>query len=201
MNNTKYDLLITGIGGQGNILAGDVVCEVAVESGLDVKKTDTLGMAQRGGSVISHIRIAPKVYAPLIKEGEVDILAGFEKLEAVRWANYLKPGGIAIINNFAQPPLSVNLGTEHYPSDKEIIEILKQRTDRIYIVDGTRLVTGLGNIKTLNIFMLGGIAHFLPFKVEDWQTKIKAHLPPKLHEINTQAFSLGMEEINRVHVG
>jgi indolepyruvate ferredoxin oxidoreductase, beta subunit len=200
-NKAKYNLLITGVGGQGNILASDITCEVAVTAGFDVKKTDTLGMAQRGGSVISHVRIAEKVAAPLIKEGEVDILVGFEKLEAVRWSSYLKPGAIAIINNFAQPPLSVNLGAEKYPSDNEVIALLKQRTDHIYLVDGTKLVTELGNARTLNIFMLGCIAHFLPFQPEDWQLQITQHLPARLHKVNADAFTLGSKEINRVHVG
>jgi len=196
----KYDLLITGVGGQGNILASDIAGEVAADAGWDVKKTDTLGMAQRGGSVISHVRIARKVYSPLIKEGDVDILLGFEKLETVRWASYLKPGSVVIVNNHAQPPLSVNLGTDRYPADDEVRDILKQRTERIYIVDGARRVSELGNVRTLNIFMLGCLAHFLPFKVDSWKRKIMEHLPERLHKINTDAFELGRKEIKDVHV-
>ncbi|HJX35413.1 MAG TPA: indolepyruvate oxidoreductase subunit beta, partial [Dehalococcoidales bacterium] len=109
-SKAKFDLLLTGVGGQGNILASDIIGKVALTAGYDVKKTDTLGMAQRGGSVVSHVRIAEKVYSPLIQEGGVDILLAFEKLEGIRWVNYLRPGGIAIINNHALPPLSVNLG-------------------------------------------------------------------------------------------
>jgi len=191
----KFDLFITGVGGQGNILASDIAAEVALAAGYDVKKTDTLGMAQRGGSVISHVRIAEKVHSPLIKEGEVDILAGFEKLEAVRWAGYLKPGAIAIINDFAQPPLSVNFGVDHYPSDEEVRAILKQRTDRIFMVSGTHCVTELGNARTLNIFMLGCMSRFMPFKVELWKKSIRAHLPSRLHKINIAAFDLGRKEI------
>jgi len=113
----KIDLLMTGVGGQGTILASDIIGEVALASGYDVKKTDTLGMAQRGGSVTSHVRLASKVYSPLIKEGEADIMLAFEKLEAARWGYYLKPGGIAIVNNLALPPLSVSLGSEPNLSD------------------------------------------------------------------------------------
>jgi len=191
----KFDLFITGVGGQGNILASDIAGEVALAAGFDVKKTDTLGMAQRGGSVISHVRIGEKVYSPLIKEGEVDILLGFEKLEAVRWASYLEPSAIAIVNNFAQPPLSVNFGVDRYPSDEEVKGILKQRTDKIFLVEGTRRVTKLGNSRTLNIFMLGCLSRFLPFKVENWKQSILAHLPERLHKINTDAFDLGRKEI------
>jgi indolepyruvate ferredoxin oxidoreductase beta subunit len=191
----KLDLFITGVGGQGNILASDIAAEVALAAGFDVKKTDTLGMAQRGGSVISHVRIADKVYSPLIKEGGVDILLGFEKLEAVRWASHLKPGAIAIVNDFVQPPLSVNLGIDRYPSDEEVTAILKQRAGKILLVDGTHRVTELGNSRTLNVFMLGCLSRFLPFKVEMWRESILAHLPQRLHKINTDAFDLGRKEV------
>ncbi|MDP2919895.1 MAG: indolepyruvate oxidoreductase subunit beta [Dehalococcoidia bacterium] len=194
----NYDLLITGVGGQGNILASDVTGEVALAAGYDVKKTDTLGMAQRGGSVISHVRIGEKVYSPLIKEGEVDILLAFEKLEGVRWASSLAPGAIAIVNNFAQPPLSVNLGADVYPTDEEVIAILKQRTDKIHLVAGMRRVQELGNIRTLNIFMLGCLSRFLPFDALAWKQSILAHLPERLHKINLDAFELGRKEISNV---
>ena len=197
----KYDLLITGVGGQGNILASDITSEVALAAGYDVKKTDTLGMAQRGGSVISHVRIATHVFSPLIKEGEVDILLAFEKLEGVRWVNSLKPNAIVIMNDYAQPPLSVSLGVDRYPTDKEVVGILKQRTDRIYLVAGTPSVTELGNVRTLNIFMLGCLSHFLPFKSAMWKQSVIEHLPERLHKINTTAFELGRKEINNVHVG
>jgi len=191
----KWDLLLTGVGGQGNILASDIIGDVALAAGYDVKKTDTLGMAQRGGSVVSHLRIAKKVFSPLIKEGEVDILLGFEKLETVRWASYLAPGAVAIINNFAIPPLSVNQGIEHYPSDDEVKSIIKQRTDKIYLVNGTQKATELGNARTLNIFMLGCLANFLPFETKDWQTAIAQHLPERLLKLNMSAFALGRKEI------
>jgi len=135
-SNTKIDLLLTGVGGQGNILASDIIGEVAMAAGFDVKKTDTLGMAQRGGSVVSNVRIAEKVYSPLIKEGEVDFMLAFEKLEGVRWASHLQPGGVAIINNYAVPPLSVNLSVEKYPADAEVMQVLQQRSSRIYLVEG-----------------------------------------------------------------
>lgn len=196
----KIDLLITGVGGQGNILASDIVSDVALAAGYDVKKTDTLGMAQRGGSVISHVRIAEKVYSPLIKEGEVDILLAFEKLEGVRWANYLKPDAIVIINNHALPPLSVNLGVDKYPSDEEVTQILKPRTDRIYFVGGTQRAVALGNVRTLNIFMLGCLSAFLPFKLQVWQESITSHLPEKLWKLNATAFEMGRKEIKDVHV-
>ncbi len=191
----KLDLLVTGAGGQGIILASDIIGEVAIASGYDVKKTDTIGMAQRGGSVLSNVRIAPKVWSPLIKRGEGDLLLGLEKLEAARWAHYLRPGGIAIVNNHALPPLSVSLGKSRYPSDEEILDILKQRTERVYFLEGTRRAQELGNIRTLNIFMLGCISLFMPFEMETWKESISRHLPANLREINLTAFERGRKEI------
>lgn len=196
----KLDLLITGIGGQGNILASDIISEAAIDAGYDVKKTDTLGMAQRGGSVISNVRIAREVYSPLIREGEVDILLAFEKLEAARWGHYLRPGGIAIVNNQALPPLSVSIGSEQYPSDEKITDILKQRTDRIYFVAGTRRARELGNIRTLNIFMLGCVSLFLPFSVRVWKDSISQRVPAKSRQINITAFDQGRKEMRSVHL-
>jgi indolepyruvate ferredoxin oxidoreductase beta subunit len=196
----KFDLLIIGVGGQGNILASDIIGETALAAGFDVKKTDTLGMAQRGGSVVSHMRIADRVYSPLIKQGEADILLAFEKLEAARWCHYLRPEGVAIVNNHALPPLAVNLGLERYPSDGGILGILKQRTGRIYFINGTRQTEEIGNIRTLNILMLGCLSHFLPLKVQAWKDCITSRLPERLHEINLAAFDWGRKEIQNVHV-
>lgn len=196
----KLDLLVTGVGGQGNILASDIICEVAIDAGFDVKKTDTLGMAQRGGSVLSNVRIAQQVYSPLIKEGEVDILLAFEKLEAARWAHYLRKGGIAIINNQALPSLSIILGNEQYPDDEKIFELLKQKTDSIYFIEGTQKARELGNVRTLNIFMLGCISPFTPFKVSSWKARLSEHLPANLRPINLTAFDLGRKEIKNARV-
>ena len=196
----KLDLLITGVGGQGNILASDIISQAGLDAGYDVKKTDTLGMAQRGGSVISNVRIARKVYSPLIKEGEVDILLAFEKLEAARWGYYLRPGGIAIVNNQALPPLSVSIGSEQYPTDEKIADILKQRTERIYFVAGTRRARELGNIRTLNMFMLGCVSLFLPFPVRIWKDSISQRVPASSRQINITAFDQGRKEMRSVHL-
>lgn len=197
----KQDLLVVGVGGQGIILASDILGETALAAGYDVKKTDTLGMAQRGGSVVSHVRIASQVWAPLIKEGEVDILVAFEKLEATRWSHYLRPGGIAIINNRIMPPLSVSLGTSKYPSDGEIEDILKRRTSRICFVEGTSKAEELGDVRTLNIFMLGCISSFVPIDVGIWQDCVSQRLPSKILQINMTAFDQGRKEISSVDLG
>jgi indolepyruvate ferredoxin oxidoreductase beta subunit len=195
-----FNLLITGAGGQGVILASDIIGETAIAAGYDVKKTDTIGMAQRGGSVLSHMRIAQQVWSPLIRQGEADLLLALEKLEAARWANYLRAGGIALVNNHALPPLSVSLGNASYPSDGEIKDILKQFTDQVYFINGTEQAKELGNIRTLNIFMLGGTSLFLPFPVDIWHESIFNRLPEKVRQINLTAFDRGRKEVKGVHI-
>ena len=193
-------MLIIGVGGQGVILVSDIVAEAAIAAGYDVKKTDTLGMAQRGGSVISHVRLARQVCSPLIREGEVDILLAFEKLEAARWGFYLRPEGIAIVNNQALPPLSVSLGYERYPGDEEIINILKQRTDRIYFVDGTSRAREMGDVRMLNMFMLGCASLFVPLRVRIWKDSISQRLPSSIRQINIIAFDQGRKETRGVRL-
>jgi indolepyruvate ferredoxin oxidoreductase beta subunit len=189
------NLIIAGVGGQGVILAGNIIGDAAITSGYDVKKTDTIGMAQRGGSVISHMRIAPKIYSPIIKSGTADIVLSFEKMEAARCSNYLKKGGVVILNNCEMPPLSVSRGIEHYPADPEITAILAQRTNRILFVEGTKEVEALGNAKTLNIFMLGCLSCFLDIEENIWRQCIVNSLPAKVIGINIAAFEAGMKSI------
>ncbi len=196
----RLDLLVAGVGGQGVILASDIISEAALAAGYDVKKTDTLGMAQRGGSVISHVRIAPKAWSPLIKENKADILLAFEKMEAVRWSHFLRPGGIVIINKQTIPPLAVSLGNERYPDDAEIIALMKQRTDQMYFVDGTKRTLELGNIRTLNIYMLGCVSFFAPLiKVHTWKECIAKRMPARIRQINITAFNQGRKEIKDVY--
>lgn len=196
----KFDLLITGVGGQGVVLASDIIGEVGLAEGYDVKKTDTLGMAQRGGSVISHVRLAQKVWSPLIKEGEVDIIIAFEKLEAARYSYYLRQGGIAIVNNQSLPPLAVSLGNERYPIDVEIMNILKKRTDQVYFINGTGRAKELGNAKALNVYMLGCVSHFMPIGISLWKDVISQHVPESIRELNIKAFDLGGKEIRGARI-
>ena len=201
VNLKKLDILVTGVGGQGVVLASDIIGETALAAGFDVKKTDTLGMAQRGGSVVSHVRLAKKVWSPLIKEGEVDLLLAFEKLEAARWSHFLTPGAVAIVNTYEQPPLSVSLGQEKYPADGEIIAALKRRTERIYFIDANKRAKELGNVRTLNVFMLGCFAAFAPIDDTAWKVSISRRLPENIREINLAAFALGRKEIEGVRIG
>ncbi len=193
---------MVGVGGQGIILASDILGDVALDMDLDVKKTDTLGMAQRGGSVTSHLRIGKKVWSPLISTSEADIILAFEKLEAARWVNSIRPEGTVIINNIAIPPLSISLGTQRYPADKEIIDSFRQRTNRIFMIEGSKEVGEIGDIRTLNIFMLGALSAFLPMRIDKdlWEKNITEHLPSKIREINIQAFAKGREVAAHVNL-
>jgi indolepyruvate ferredoxin oxidoreductase beta subunit len=201
MTLKKIDLLVIGVGGQGVVLASDIIGQTAIAAGYDVKKTDTLGMAQRGGSVVSHVRMADKVWSPLIKEGTADLLLAFEKLEAARWSHYLRPGGIAIVNIYEQPPLSVSLGQEKYPAQDEIAAALKRQTGQVYFVDGTACAQKLGNVRTLNLYMLGCLAVFAPLKIETWKESVARFLPENIRDINLTAFEAGRKEIEGVRIG
>jgi indolepyruvate ferredoxin oxidoreductase beta subunit len=190
----KHDLLLTGVGGQGTILSSDVLGETAISAGLEVKKTDVHGMAQRGGSVTSHVRIGRHIYSPLINEGDADLLLAFEKLEAARWAHFLRPGGVVIINDYAQPPLSVSMG-ETYPTDDQVLGLFRPLTGRVFLVPGTRLAREMGDVRVLNILMLGCASGFLPFTPAQWQETIAQLVPEKVRSLNLAAFERGREEM------
>lgn len=196
MKTEQLNLLITGVGGQGIILASDIIGDVAISAGLDVKKTDTLGMAQRGGSVISHVKIARKVWSPLIKMGEVDLLLGFEKLEAVRWGAYIRRNGWAIINDFEVQPLSVSLGFSKYPDREEIIKCIKQRTKNIKLVDAVESAKKLGDIRTVNMYMLGCLTQFFNVDINIWHKCISLHVPQQFLNKNIEAFEAGRQAVS-----
>lgn len=185
------NILIVGVGGQGVVLASNLLAEAALSAGYDVKKTDTLGMAQRGGSVVSHLRFGEKVASPLIPMGGADLLIAFEKLEAIRWSHFLKPDGAAVVNDLAMPPLSVILGSDVYPKDAEVIAALKQFTMEVNLVPGTTVAAGLGNAKMVNTVLLGYAAKYLPISAANLASTIEAALPPKLRQSNLVAFEAG----------
>jgi indolepyruvate ferredoxin oxidoreductase beta subunit len=191
----ELNILITGVGGQGVVLASDILGDVALESGMDVKKTDTLGMAQRGGSVVTHLRIGEAVASPLIGEGEADILLAFEKLEAARWSAYMKAGSTAVVNYHAVSPLAVSLGSDSYPGDDEIIHLLKHRAADVIIIEGSQRAAEMGNGKVLNVLMLGALSMLTPFNPEMWENVIRQRLPAKILDINLTAFAQGRREM------
>jgi len=182
-------IVICGVGGQGIILASDILSLVAMEEGYDVKKSEVHGMAQRGGSVISNCVFGEKVYSPLIGLGEGDILLAFEKLEALRSLPYLKKNGKMIVNDYERLPITVASGNVTYPEN--IIKTLKKRIKNLIYVDGVKIAARLGNISTTNVVLLGVLARFLPFKQENWFSVIEKRVPKKTVEINKTAFLSG----------
>jgi len=193
MDDSVTNILLSGVGGQGIILASDIMAEVFLESGFDVKKSEVHGMAQRGGSVTSHVRYGSKVYSPIIKQGEVDILFSFEELEGLRWLNYVKPDGVILLNNHKINPPAVNLGQMEYP--KDIPGIIRKRFDRFHLVDGTKLALEAGNIRAANVVLLGAISNLFEIEEPLWIEVILRHLPPRLHEVNRKAFAMGRAQI------
>ncbi|OBW62504.1 MAG: indolepyruvate oxidoreductase [Dehalococcoides mccartyi] len=187
----KFDILIVGVGGQGVILASNVLCDAAMAAGYDVKKTDTLGMAQRGGSVVSHLRFSKEVRSPLISKGQTDLIIAFEKLESARYMEYLGSQTKAVINDMAMPPASISLGLSKYPSDAEILDGYTRLGIKVDFIAANQAVKELGNPKMLNIYLLGYAARYLPFDFEILTEAIKKRLPPKLLEVNLKAFSAG----------
>ncbi|NWG04816.1 MAG: indolepyruvate oxidoreductase subunit beta [Syntrophaceae bacterium] len=193
MDQITTNILVAGVGGQGVILASDIMSEVFMEAGYDVKKSEVHGMAMRGGIVTSHFRFGKKVYSPLIKEGEVDILFAFEQLEGLRWINHLKANGKVLMNDHKINPPAVNLGEMEYP--KAIPEKIQSKFKDFYLVKGTELALQLGDARAANVVLLGAISKFFDVNEGIWLKTILNYLPPKVHELNRKAFSIGRDQI------
>ncbi len=187
--NTK-NIVICGVGGQGIILASNVLCTAAFAEGNDVKKSEVHGMAQRGGSVITHVRFGKKVHSPLIEQGTADLILAFEKLEALRYLNYVKPEGMIIVNDREIPPMSVLVGAAEYPQD---IDRKLRRRGRTLFVDADERALELGNIRTANIILLGVLSQFMDFKETSWDHAIKENVKAKYVDLNIVAFEKGKE--------
>jgi indolepyruvate ferredoxin oxidoreductase beta subunit len=191
-----YSFLLAGVGGQGTILASNVLAEVGLAAGFDVKKSEVHGMAQRGGSVNTHVRWdAERVYSPLIGLGEADILLVFEEAEALRYAEFLKPGGAAVVNQHTIEPITVTSGGAHYPTEEEVLGVYGGITPEFHLVPGTSLAQELGTVRAANVVLLGALSNFLDVPAETWLQVIEARVPPKYVELNRQAFLLGREAV------
>ncbi len=182
-------ILIAGVGGQGILRASDIVSRVAMAAGLDVKKSEVHGMAQRGGCVTSHVRYGENVHSPLAKKHDVDILISFEKIETLRYLDYLRDNGSIIINTEEIYPPAVNLGDAIYPTD--IIERVKRLFEKVKVVDAATLALQAGNIRTVNAVLLGTLSTCLAFSNKTWEKVFKESFPPKLVDVNMEAFRLG----------
>ena len=180
--------MVVGVGGQGTLLTSRIIGKTALAEGFDVKLSEVHGMAQRGGSVVTFVRFGDKVYEPVCEEGTVDVLISFERLEAQRYAHFLKPDGVMIVNDTRIDPMTVVIGAAKYPEG--IIEKLSERYT-VYTVDGASVAKSLGNSKVLNTVVLGLAAKHIGFAEDSWLEVLRATVPPKTIEINTAAFKAG----------
>ena len=188
MTNT-INVLIVGVGGQGTLFAGKVIGEVAEKSGLMVKQSEVHGMAQRGGSVVTYVRIGDQVISPLIEKGEADLIVAFEQLEALRWIEFLKPNGFVIVNEQMISPMPVIIGPAKYPVD--VFDRLDRAGVQTVRVDAPTIAAQSGNPKAVNIVLLGMLAKRLPMARELWLDAIAAKSPAPFVSANQEAFNKG----------
>ena len=185
MAERTTNVFIAGVGGQGILLASEILSDMALARGLDVKKSEVHGMAQRGGSVVSHVRFGDRVHSPVIAEGEADVLVSFEKMEALRWVHYVSPSGTVVVNDQEIVPS----GVERYPEG--INEGLAERAPGAHVLDALTLANEAGNARAVNTVMLGAFSSYLDFSEDEWRKAIEKRVPPKTVEINLKAFELG----------
>jgi indolepyruvate ferredoxin oxidoreductase beta subunit len=193
--DTVTNILLSGVGGQGAILASNILAHVFVEAGYDVKKSEVHGMAQRGGDVTTHFRYGKKVYSPLIKYGDVDFLLAFELLEALRYINYCKNEAKIVINDQKILPPGVNLGVAKYPEG--VPETFKKYFDgNVHMVKGQDIALSLGNAQAANVVLVGAFSNFFPeIKDASWMSALKDLLPAKIYDLNVKAFYQGKEAL------
>jgi indolepyruvate ferredoxin oxidoreductase beta subunit len=187
------NILLAGVGGQGILLASEVISEVMLLAGLDVKKNEIHGMSQRGGSVVSHVRYGEKVYSSIIPEGEVDILFSFELLETCRYLPLLRKNGRVVVSDWQIAPPGVARGVQSYP--KNLTEKICQQFPASVVVDGLNLALSAGNAKTVNTVLLGALSNILPFERELWLEALHKMIPARLMDVNLKAFELGCGEV------
>lgn len=191
MSQQITNILLVGVGGQGILLASEILSEAAMLAGFDVKKSEIHGMSQRGGSVVSHVRYGIEVFSPIVPEGEGDILFGFELMETVRSLPLLKHGGTVVANDLQISPPSVLMGQETYPGG--LPERIKAQFTDFLLVDGQHLATDAGNVRAANTVLLGAVSKRLNIPEEEWLKALEKMVPPKALEVNKRAFVMGRE--------
>ncbi len=189
------NFLLAGVGGQGILLAADVIALVGMEMGLDVKKSEVHGMAQRGGSVTSHVRWGRRVYAPLITPGEVDYFVAFERLEALRYAEQVRPSGVILINDYRIVPISVGSGNDVYPSQADEDAAYADAVRRRIYAPAMQLAQELGDVRVNNVVMLGALSAFLDTPENIWLEVIRQRVPERFVALNQRAFAAGRAEM------
>jgi indolepyruvate ferredoxin oxidoreductase, beta subunit len=195
MDDKVTNILLSGVGGQGAILASNILAHVFVEAGYDVKKSEVHGMAQRGGDVTTHFRYGKKVYSPLIKYGDAHFLLAFELLEAYRYINYCRNDAKIVINDQKILPPAVTLGQMRYPEN--IPGTFRKYFDgNVYVIKGQEMALNLGNAQAANVVLVGAFSNFFP-EIKDalWKSALTDLLPKKIHDLNMKAFDEGKKAL------
>ena len=191
MNNIETkSILLAGVGGQGILRASDIMCEALMDAGFDVKKSEVHGMAQRGGCVTSHVRYGSKVYSPLAKLESIDIIISFERMETLRYLNYLSKDASLIVNSEKIYPPAVNMGDLPYP--KDIIKFLQEKYKSVKEIDAAKLAQKAGSVKAANVVLLGAVSNLMEMNSTIWEKIIKKSFPEKLIKMNLAAFQMGI---------
>lgn len=191
MSDVK-NILLVGVGGQGTILASKLLSSGLMEAGYDVKMSEIHGMSQRGGNVSTQVRFGQKVYSPIIGIGEADLIVAFEKMEALRWAEYLKEGGKMVINDLEIASVPIQQGKVTYPEG--ILEELASKATT-YVFKASKLAEELGNPKTMNVVLLGALVKAMDMPDIDWESVIRSNVKKAFVEMNLQAFRVGQEQV------
>lgn len=182
-------IMIVGVGGQGSLLASKLLGRLLMDEGYDVKVSEVHGMSQRGGSVVTYVRFGDKVYSPVVTEGEADIIIAFEKLEAARYAKYLKKDGTIVVNTQQIDPMPVIIGAATYPT--EVLAEISEKGLKVEAMDALTLANEAGSPKAVNIVLMGKASKYFDIPYESWITAIENTVAPKFVEMNKKAFELG----------
>ena len=184
-------VVLVGVGGQGILLASEIVAQAAMKAGFDVKTNEVHGMAQRGGSVIAQIRYGKEVFSPLVAKGTAKVLGALERIEALRYADYLADDGLVVVNSQMMIPVTVSMGAGSYPDDAE--ERLRRKFKNLIYIDAAKKAVELGDIKAANVVTLGALSTGLDLPLESWHEAIEVSVPARFKDLNIKAFNAGRQ--------
>jgi len=187
----NLNFLVAGVGGQGTLLASDILAEVGMRAGYDAKKSDVLGLAIRGGSVLSHVRWGDHIASPVVRYGRMDVMLAVEPLEALRGIELMNPNGTIVCNMQPVIPISVSSGDSTYPDLSDIEKTLSAAVRVAHYVDATSEAIKIGNAKTTNVIMLGAFSALLDITIDIWEDVVLSRVPAKYIELNRMAFRAG----------
>lgn len=196
MNSEIRDIVLAGVGGQGILLASAIVARAAMNAGYDVKTNEVHGMAQRGGSVIGQVRYGRKVYSPLVAPGRARVLAAFEKVEALRYADYLASDGLAVVADYEIVPVTVSSGAAKYPSDA--VQRLEHVFTKLHLIPVLQIAQELGNAKAANVVLIGALSSGLDLPQDVWGQAVAQSVKPAFKELNLKAFAAGRQAVASV---